>query len=280
MPVTADSADRWWWLDEIELDPGTPPVRMGTRGLGDQPWLLVDDHREAELALKAELHAERPAEVFAAGEGSEEPGAEVASMARAAGVTIEPVGTHPLQAAGLAVQEDLCLLRRSTDGWVLEAASVSFPSRWRLADKIGLTLGDVHAPVAGYSPKLEHRVTALIDRLEDRIVRRRNWFVHPDRALHQPDRPAHGDPVIGADRVWADLWLRSERQTLRRLRRSDWALFTIRVQQAPLGELFARREYDLLDFLHQADPADAAHHGLGPAQAGEVLAADPYAGSR
>lgn len=280
MPVTADSADRWWWLDEIELDPGTPPVRMGTRGLGDQPWLLVDEQRDAELTLKARLHAERPTEVFAAGKDTEGPGAEVASMLRASGVTVGSLGAHPLEAAGLAVQEDLCLLHRATDGWILEAASVSFPSRWRLADKIGRTLGAVHAPVAGYSPKLDHRVTALIDRLGDRIVRRRNWFVHPDRALYQPDRPAHGDPVIAADRVWADLWLRSERQTLRRLRRSDWALFTIRVQQAPLGELFARREHDLLDFLRHADPADAGHRGLGPAQADQVLAAGPYAGSR
>ncbi len=280
MPVTAGSADRWWWLDEIELDPGKPPVRMGTRGLGDQPWLLVDDHRRAELALKAELHATRRADVFAAGTATEGPAREVASMLMAAGVTIEPTGSHPLEAAGLAVQEDLCLLRRAPDGWILEAASVSFPSRWRLADKIGRTLGAVHAPVAGYSPRLDDRVTALIDRLEDRIVRRRNWFVHPDRSLFQPDRPVRGDPVVAGSRVGDDLWLRSERQTLRRLRQADWALFTIRVQQAPLAALALRREGDLLHYLRGADPADLAHRGLGPEQANEVLAALPYGGSR
>jgi dimethylamine monooxygenase subunit A len=280
VPVTAISHDRWWWLDEIELDPGTPPVRMGTHALGDQPWLLVDDQRAAELALKADLHARHPDEVFAAGAATEVPGAEVCTLVERAGLVIEGTGSHPLRAAGLAVQEDLCLLRRSPEGWILDGASVSFPSRWRLAEKIGRPLGEVHAPVAGYVPQLDRRVTALIDRLDHRIVRRRNWFAHPDRTLFQPERPIGGDPVIGADRVWDDLWLRSERQTLRRLDLPGWALFTIRVQQAPLGELGARRPDALRRFLQRAEPAAATHHGLGPDQAAEILAAGAYGGSR
>jgi hypothetical protein len=280
VPVTANPADRWWWIDEIDLGATTPAVRMGTRALGDQPWLLVDDQRGAELSLKARLRDERPTEVFAAGVGTEAMGAEVASLVEATGVTIATGPYHPLEATGLSVQEDLCLLRRSPDGWILDAASVSFPSRWRLATKIGRPLGAVHAPVAGYAAKLDRRVTALIDRLADRIVRRRNWFVHPDRSLFQPDRPSGGDPVVAADRVAVDLWLRSERQTLRRLEHDGWALFTIRVQQAPLGELTRRRPDDLRAFLCDADPADATHHGLGPAQAHEVLSSGSYDGSR
>ncbi|MFT4597393.1 MAG: hypothetical protein ACI9TF_001642, partial [Paracrocinitomix sp.] len=41
------------WFDELVLDPGAHPVAMGTRALGDRPWLVADDRRDAELAIKA-----------------------------------------------------------------------------------------------------------------------------------------------------------------------------------------------------------------------------------
>ena len=47
---------------------------------------------------------------------------------------------HPLEKAGLSIQEDLCLMQRTTGGWVLKGASLSFPSRWQLHKKIGKNL--------------------------------------------------------------------------------------------------------------------------------------------
>jgi hypothetical protein len=179
---------------------------------------------------------------------------------------------HPLEEAGRRVQEDLCLLRPDPQGWVLAAASLCFPSRWRLASKMGRPLPAVHAPVAGSRTELADRVDGMLERLEGQIVWRRNWFVHPDPALFQPDRPAGGDPVVAAERCFDSLHVRSERQTLRRLAGSGWVLFTIRVQHEPLSSLVARpgRREALARFLDTAPSELVDHRGISAAQRGEL----------
>ena len=46
----------------------------------------------------------------------------------------------PLELAGLLVQEDLCIVQNDDNAPVLTAAVLCFPSRWRLAEKIGRPL--------------------------------------------------------------------------------------------------------------------------------------------
>ncbi len=278
------------WLDEIDLDPSSPWLAMKTRALGERPWLVVDHKRDDELALKARLLAERPSEVFVALAGSDEAGRETLELVVAecerlgldrpakgptAGSAPGPGGVHPLDLAGRLVQEDLCLLAPGPQGWVLAAASLCFPSRWRLADKLGRSQADVHGPVAGYRANLALRVDRMFDRLGDRIVWRRNWFVHPDPRLFQPDRPVDGDPVIEASRCGAELFLRSERQTLRGLPGSGWILFTIRTQQEPLATFLAdgpRRER-FARYLTDTAGDQLAHRGIGVDQANELAIA-------
>ncbi len=289
MDGTGSPAERWF--DEIDLDPARTWLRMGTRQLGSRPWLVFDEHRAAELALKRHLCAARHDEVFAAEAGSaeagEQAGHEVLELVRAAcraeGLDpgrhpldradrhpLDRADRHPLDRAGRLVQEDLCLLRRDRSGWVLAAGSLCFPTRWRLGDKLGRSLTAVHAPVEGYQAELASRVETMLDRLDDRIVWRRNWFVHPDGRLFQPDRPIGGDPVVPARSCGDGLFLRSERQTLRRLPASTWILFTIRIQHAPLGRFLADadRRSRFRRYLDEAPPAITAHRGLA---AGQVL---------
>ena len=54
------------WLEEIDLKLAGPPIAMGVRKLRDQPWLYIDEHREFELRLKAELTEAGNKEVFLA----------------------------------------------------------------------------------------------------------------------------------------------------------------------------------------------------------------------
>ena len=68
---------------------------------------------------------------------------------------------------------------------------------------------------------------------------RRNWGVHDHDTLFVPEHPPPR-PGITAANAGERLWVRSERQTLRRLPRSGAVLFTIRVQLAPLAALAAR----------------------------------------
>ncbi len=276
------------WLDEIDLDPSSHWRSMGIRALGSRPWLVADEKRSAELAIKADLLTERHHEVFAAGPESDEAARETRDLVEAecarlgldlvgpiGSVGGSPDGLHALDLAGRLIQEDLCLMQPTAAGWVLAAASLCFPSRWRLADKLGRNQAAVHGPVDGYGANLAPRVDRMFDRLGDRIVWRRNWFVHPDPQLFQPDRPVDGDPVIEGSRCGAELFLRSERQTLRRLPATGWILFTIRTQQEPLATFLAdgRRRERFARYLAEATQDQLDHRGIGGAQAAELTVA-------
>ena len=228
------------WLDELALEPGPPWLTMGTRGLDPAAWLLADDDRERDLALKEELLATRHAEVFAALDSPAVAAAsgEVLELVVAATGHDPDVSLHPLDAAGRLVQEDLCLLVLRDGVPYLDAASLCFPSYWRLRDKLGRPMSEVHAPVAHYEAELADKVDRFLQRLTpERPVWRRNWSIHDDETLFLPDPtpPRQVDPPDG-------LWLRSERQTLRRLRTAAVVLFTIRTQQVPLLTLADRSD--------------------------------------
>jgi dimethylamine monooxygenase subunit A len=258
------------WFDELDLDPGSTWRRMGTRALGRRPWLLPDDRRESELAARADLLDAHRDAVFAP--APDEVGAEVVHLVEATGISC-PGEWSALERAGRSVQEDLCLLQRRDGAWHLDAAVLCFPSRWRLADKLHRPLVEVHGPTPGYEEHLAPRVDRLLDRLGDRPVLRRNWFVHPDPALHQPAAPAD-EPIVPAASVATDLHLRSERQTLRRLD-CGWVLFTIRIQHEALGGLLAdeRHRQRFRAYVAAAPLDDLGHRGMARPQVRELCLA-------
>lgn len=224
---------------------------MGTRGLDPASWLVVDDDRTADLAQKASLVRERHDEVFAA-VGSPavvRASAEVLALVEAATGLIGDATLHPLDAAGRLVQEDLCVLVERDGAHHLDAASLCFPSYWRLREKLGQPLSAVHEPVAHYADELSAKVDRFLARLAPgRPVWRRNWSIHDTPEYFLPD-------PTSALASWAPggLWLRSERQTLRRLDTPDVVLFTIRTQQVPLVVLAERP-----DLAHRMADAIAA----------------------
>jgi hypothetical protein len=284
--VVAEGGRRAYeWLFEIDLDPDRHWRYMGTRSLGQRPWLVIDERRTAELQYKAFLLDERHDEVFQALPATEPAGREALDLILDTGLTevkasaaevpiTDGTGTelHPLEVASRVVQEDLCLLSRQAEGWILTGGSVCFPSRWRLIDKIGRPMVDVHAPVEGYAGSLARRVDSLFDHLDDRTVWRRNWFVHPDPRLFQPQRPAGGDRVVEAERCLSGLYLRSERQTFRRLPISGAVLFTIRTQQHTLARLLedGSRRDAFAEFVRQAPTSVASHRGISEDQRHEL----------
>ncbi|MES1022462.1 DUF3445 domain-containing protein [Gloeocapsa sp. BRSZ] len=138
---------------------------------------------------------------------------------------------NPLDLAGRLVQEDLCLMQLKDNEYILTAGSVCFPARWRLREKLGRPLVQIHDPVPGYAEKLEQPVNKFFDRLKPEFPGYRlNWGIvdSPELFLTQP----HGFETFGADitaeNAGEKLWLRVERQTLRRLPKSGSILFTIR----------------------------------------------------
>ncbi len=252
------------WIDEIDLSPAPPHLRMGTRSLHPDQWLLPDHWQESECALRRRLLAEQRDSVLACTTYAEAAAVEtehlvVHSMARESTTTSGE--SHPLARAGAQIQEDLCLMVHHDGAWRLEGAVLCFPSLWVLADKLGQPMSLVHAPVQYYSDELSSRVDTFFDRLTPaRMVWRRNFSLWPTLLLWVPCRslPTELDDLSWCDDGAPDLWIRSERQTLRRLPESGAILFTIRTQMTPVSVLRSRpdRASDMAAWLASPNGAE------------------------
>ena len=251
-------------------------LRMGLRSLPSGGWLEPDGHRGGDLAQKARLLAERHDQVAALAAdpmGSVRSACEelVALIAQEGGRPMSAADGHPIEVAGRSTQEDWCV--HVPDGvgrWRLVAACVCFPTRWVLADKIGRTVREIHAPVAFYDDQLADPVDAFFDRLRPGLehgVWRLNWNLLDDPALYQPVRTGGPDApttVTAAD-AGDTVWFRVERQTLVKLPQTGAVVFGIRVHVDPLGSLAS--DPDALERLERsvrAMPPEAwEYKGLG-----------------
>jgi len=149
-------------------------------------------------------------------------------------------GVHPLDLAARLVQEDLIIMLPpdikkvgTSDGWWLAAGSVSFPSRWSLKKKFGLPIDIIHAPVPFYKEQLQATVGNFFNQMPyDEIYARRNWSLYDNSTLrHDGTEPVseRTQNPITSNNAGNRLWLRVERQTLRKLKESGAILFTIRI---------------------------------------------------
>lgn len=234
------------------------PFAIGLSPLEDRPWLIVDDRLPAYLAEKRTLYRDHPDKVFVAEPDTLDAqhetldrvaswqldhhpdvfsrmrdGVRVAGCEDAVSLGYEP----PLLGAAFLCAEDLVLMRRGEDGWRLAAASLSFPSSWRLAEKFARPITTIHKPVPGFAEGT--RKAMLVERIFDNLapdapVLRGNWSIYGDDRLHHPE--AHSGE--GAAET-AMPFLREERQTLTRLPVTGDILFTILITVKPLAELAA-----------------------------------------
>ena len=241
-------------------------LRVGARQLDPATWVSDrDDDWVPTVAMKRALLAERPAEVVACLAGAEEACDEVA-----AGV-LGSVGESPTTETGLdalvdaasRVADDLCILMPGRDGRpVLSAAALCSPNRWRLAEKLGSTMAGIHAPVARYETDLARPADAVMARLAPgKPVWRSNWGLSTHAALFQPDVP----PVETVPP--AEMWLRIEWQTLRRLPVTGGILFTIRTWVETLAD-FATRDpsvvQDFADLVAKIPDEVAVYKSIAP----------------
>lgn len=216
--------------------------RLSTRSLDAAGWLQFDDQVDRYLAEKETILNEHGDDAVAYVSGSEGPANELAALIEAAvesegrSMPTRHADEHPIVWSARAVQEDLCVLQRRPEGWVLTAAAVCFPTRWSPAAKVGLELGQVHGPVPRYG-----EIAATVDRFFDRlrpgaIAWRPNWSIVGDDRLRLPVDDRQAPTGLPADPL-RTLWLRIERQTVRRLiDHPEATVFTIRVHRWPLGE--------------------------------------------
>ncbi len=209
---------------------GGGQLRMGLARLSEETWLQPDP----DLAARAEAFASYP-EGIQLTRHAGEPGRELAAMLGVEGALPEAAGN---------AHEDMCLLQRfaGEEHYRLIGAAVDWPTDWSPADKLGLPLRALHAPIAGYEEQLATGVDRFMATLRaGAIYGRCNWFIAPTGERRWI---AEGDPRdqfahVTACNAGDTLWVRSERQTLRRLPQTGAIVFTIGVYVAPLGSLGA-----------------------------------------
>lgn len=207
---------------------GGGQLRMGLVRLEEREWL----DPAPDLAARAAGFADWPQGVQLTPE-AQAPGRELAAMIGTPGVLPE---------AALAVHEDLCLLTKAPgkDVYRLIGAAVAWPSDWHPAQKIGLSLRALHAPIAGYEAHLATGVDRFMATLQPGpIYARCNWFIAATGARRWlPDcPPAEAFAHVTPGNAGETLFVRSERQTLRRLPQTGAILFTIGIYVDPLGSL-------------------------------------------
>jgi len=124
--------------------------------------------------------------------------------------------------------------------YVLTAAVLCAPSRWDLHEKVGRSMREIHQPVPHYDS-----IAAAADRFfvrlaEGDIIERTNWTVLDSPEGFQPVPGEGWDATLAGvpdEQLAAHLWLRLERQTLRRLPATGDVLFTILTTSTRLDSL-------------------------------------------
>jgi hypothetical protein len=215
--------------------------RVGVKPLEVAKWFVTDADWEPTLAMKRELIADRRHEVVSFRDDCHDVAQEAAELVLTwAGKSTSRTGVDALVDAALAVPDDLTVLRSVASGDAEQlpfvAGVVCSPSRWRLADKIGHDMLTVHKPVALYAEHIGAAVDTTLTRLSpDKPVWRSTWTLEDHPALFQPFSP--GRQLVDHP---SELWIRIERETLRRLPRTKGVLFTIRGFQEPLATYVQR----------------------------------------
>ncbi|MEO0618452.1 MAG: DUF3445 domain-containing protein [Pseudomonadota bacterium] len=269
-----------------------PPFRIGLKAIAPDAWIEIDDRYAGQLAEKARLLVEKGDAVFRAAPESvaaqsealemlcnhlvaDHPGrvmrneAGVQCVSSGLCVSDHEQGEPPLMTASRLVQDDLVIMQKSGGAHRLTAASLCFPSSWRLGEKFGNTMAHIHAPVPEFGPGT--RTAAMIERIFDNLqddlpARRYNWSLYSAPTLYHPVADHHLTPDAMHARSPA-AWLRVERQTLRRLPRSGAILFTIKICLDPLAVLREDAESRsqaraLADHVDALTPAQADYKGM------------------
>jgi len=229
-------------------------LRMGLSRLAPDEWLQPHPDRDARA---------RGFEAFARGiqltPHAHAPGCELARMLGVDGALPEAARHH---------HEDMCLLTQNSPGdpYRLIGAAVAWPTDWHPREKIGLPLRALHAPIAGYAEQLASGVDRFMETLRpDAIYGRCNWFVAPtgERRWLANGPPAEAFAHVTSDNAGETLFVRCERQTLRRLPETGAIVFTIGVYVEPLSSLKPANIAMLAEAVQQLVSGEGDRRGSG-----------------
>lgn len=142
----------------------------------------------------------------------------------------EPLKDHPLVYVSKMAKEDFYIVLKGDDGiHRLVAAAVPFPGgSFGIKYKLGKTLDVIHSEVPYYTEKLKPSMEKWFGRMKPAdLVERASWYISWDHKLLLNNVYAlkEGDKV-NSDVLPTEFNVRVERQTLRRLPKSQAIIFT------------------------------------------------------
>ena len=250
---------------------GQGGVKIGLNPIKESKWLEIDNKFVEEIELKKKLLKKNRNEVLQTIQGSEDQQYEVLTSIldylqnyhsekytlNEDSVLVNSTNDlykfnefdDPIELASLLVQEDLVIMSPKDGNFYLEAASLNAPSHWSLIEKFSKSLMDLHEGVPDYKQSIGKRVDQIFNKLPpERILERYNWSIYDDPKLFQP---VQSKPMVQFKKTEADkLYLRVERQTIRKLPIHESVLFTIRVHVDPIESII--KEKHLLNGLKKA----------------------------
>ena len=123
----------------------------------------------------------------------------------------------------------------------LDSASLCAPTRWSLREKFQQSLSELHRSVPGYKDKIDSRVNTIFTNLPDqKIFERYNWSIFDSPELFQP---VGNKSLVEIKNTQPEkLFIRVERQTIRRLDYSRAVLFAVRVHVNPITDLLNNKK--------------------------------------
>ncbi|RVX66535.1 hypothetical protein B0A52_09411 [Exophiala mesophila] len=161
--------------------------------------------------------------------------------------TSDPLPEDPMQTCARLTQDDLAIMIEKPDGqYYLLAGAILLAGFWRLEDKVGMPLSEIHTSgnVPQYKEKLEKGMMNFFRRLKpEELVARNNYFLQVDedlawsKSIGSEDSDGISWNTAEQDRAIQHHYFRSERQTLRRLPKSGGVVFTIRTYFHPVTEV-------------------------------------------
>lgn len=150
-------------------------------------------------------------------------------------ISVAPVVNHPLLVAAQLVAEDLVLLTQDSDRkYRMSAACVCFPSAWSISEKLGRSVWEIHEPVNSLNKNIGLKIDELLLNLKpDKPLTRISFLINFDPLLSQiPETMSAAEkfprPNLTPETIGSTLWLRNERESLRKLPKSGDIVFTLK----------------------------------------------------